>query len=72
LQLYRRHRCDEAIGLFGRAVERGADADRAHYFIGLCHEEQGRTDLARESYRAAVRENPDYEQAIEALRSLGG
>jgi Flp pilus assembly protein TadD len=42
------------------------------YHLGVVYRDLGRTDKAREQFERALRKQPDYLPAIEALRSLAG
>ena len=44
----------------------------AHWRLGMILEHRGRTDDARAEYRAALRLDPDHEEATKALQRLGG
>jgi predicted O-linked N-acetylglucosamine transferase (SPINDLY family) len=51
-------RFDEAAAAFGRAIEIRPDYADAHGNLGNTHREQGRADLAVESYRTALKLKP--------------
>ena len=44
----------------------------AHYWIGRLYESQKNTEGARTEYQAALKINPKYKNAQDALKKLGG
>ncbi len=42
----------------------------AHWRLGMVYEHKGQTDLAREEYQAALKLDPEIEQAKKALKKL--
>ena len=42
-----------------------------HFRLGMVYEKEGRKDLARAEYTAAIQLNPKYEDAKKALEALG-
>lgn len=52
------------------AEARGNQVPHAHWRLGMIHEQQGRKDLARQQYQAALRLDPDNQEARDSLKSL--
>lgn len=73
--------------LSGQHLDRGAEAlqrclaltppagapghDAAHWRLGIIHEKRGDKAAARAAYEAALKVNPKFPQALEALKKLG-
>lgn len=61
---------DEALTLFGRALERAPNSADTYVFRGLVHQRGGRLDEARTDFQRAVEIDGDNVRALAALRTL--
>lgn len=61
---------DEAVSYFAKAIEQKPDYYEAHYNLGLCLEEMGDLQNARESYKNALKYYNNYPKAIEGLNRV--
>jgi len=61
---------DEAVKYFAKAIEQKPDYYEAHYNLGLCLEEMGDIQNARESYKNALKYHNNYPKAIEGLNRI--
>jgi tetratricopeptide (TPR) repeat protein len=63
VQLANLGRFNEAADKFVQALALDSSLSEAHYLLGLCRQQDGRTDAALQSFRAALKLNPNYPQA---------
>ena len=63
---------DPAAHAYAMALSLGASGmSDAHLLAGLLHEEQGNRQKALQSYKSALRFNPENSDALEELRAIG-
>jgi tetratricopeptide (TPR) repeat protein len=63
-------RYDDVIELTNTNLEQSDDLEESYYYKGRALEAQGKIEAARSSYEQAVRNNPQYTEAQEALDAL--
>jgi tetratricopeptide (TPR) repeat protein len=63
-------RYDDVIELTNTNLEQSDDLEESHYYKGRALEAQGKIEAAQSSYERAVRNNPQYTEAQEALDAL--
>ncbi len=63
---------DAAAAALSRSLELNRHVADTHYYLGYVAEQQGDLDNALESYREALRYNPDSAEAQEGLARLEG
>ena len=51
-------------------VKVNPESAEAFYYIGLCHEKEGRADQALEAFQTALRFDPDHAKAREKVQPL--
>lgn len=69
----RRERWTEATRMYEMALQTHPDAvsaSLAHYYLGMIHQQHGRSDQAKAEYQAALVANPRNDEAKKALASL--
>jgi hypothetical protein len=69
-QMLKMGHADTAVTLLARNVAKFPHSARAHYGLGRALTEQGRTEPAREQFRAALAIDPAFERARTALAQL--
>lgn len=68
---FRLEHFDAARSIFREVTKAQPDHEKAHYYVGLCHERQGGDEEAADAFRAALRARPDFELAKKKLDELG-
>jgi len=61
-----------AINNFKKSLAISANASDTHFHLGEAYEGQGETELARKSYEKALKLEPNYQEAKEALEKING
>jgi tetratricopeptide (TPR) repeat protein len=69
--LYNSGKYEEALDVLNRAITLQNNFDEGYYWMGRCLEKMNRTSEAIESYRTALRYDPDFVEAKDALGKLG-
>ena len=69
--LHRMQRYTRAVELFTQVTQAEPERRAAWFNLGLCHEQVGRRGEARRSFEEALRLDPSYEKAKEALARVG-
>lgn len=69
--LYNSGKYEEALNVLNRAITLQNNFDEGYYWMGRCLEKLNRTAEAIESYRTALRYDPDFIEAKDALGKLG-
>jgi tetratricopeptide (TPR) repeat protein len=69
--LYNTGKYEEALDVLNRAITLQNNFDEGYYWMGRCLEKMNRTAEAIESYRTALRYDPDFIEAKDALSKLG-
>ena len=59
--------CERALSCFEEVIQKRADHAEAHFFIGICHLDQGDYSKAIKAYKQAIQVRPDYDGAYYAL-----
>ena len=70
--LYYLDRYGEALGLFEKGIRTNPDLHGLHNGAGWCYLRLGRKPQARAAFQRALALRPDYQDAVEGLRQLGG
>jgi len=71
IALYNLGKYEEALTVMNKAITLQNNFDEGYYWMGRCLEKMGRKDEAIESYRTALKYDPDYVEAKTALQQLG-
>jgi tetratricopeptide (TPR) repeat protein len=61
---------NEAAAVMNKAVTVQNNYAEGHYLLGYCLEKMGNTDEALDSYETAIRYDPTFEEAREAMQRL--
>ncbi len=69
--LYNQGKYQEALEVMGKAVTIKPDFDEAYFWMGKCYEKTGDKNDAIENYQMALKIDPDYLEAKDALAKLG-
>lgn len=70
IRLVLEQKYEEAIPHFEKAVEIDPSYFEAYHNLGICHEQLGKNDLAREFYEKVLTLQPNYQLSILALNRL--
>jgi tetratricopeptide (TPR) repeat protein len=69
---YKKQLPDLAIRAFEESLAKNPDNPIFHYHLGLAAAKQGNLARARRSYQEALKLKPDYTDAQQALKTIGG
>jgi tetratricopeptide (TPR) repeat protein len=69
---YQRQLPDLAIRAFEDSIAKSPNNAIYHYHLGLALAKQGNLTRARRSYQTALKLRPDYPEAQQALKTVGG
>ena len=72
IALYDLGKYEDALKVLTKAVTLQNNFDEGYYWRGRCFEKLGELDEAIDDYRTALVYSPDYTEAREALKRLGG
>lgn len=71
IALYDMGKYEEALNVLNRAITLQNNFDEGYYWMGRCLEKLNRTSEAIESYRTALRYDPEFIEAKDALGKMG-
>jgi cytochrome c-type biogenesis protein CcmH/NrfG len=63
---------DLAIRAFEDSIAKNPNNATFHYHLGLASAKQGNLARARRSYQTALKLRPNYPEAQQALKTIGG
>ena len=69
---YQKQLPDLALRAFEDSIAKNPNNPIYHYHLGLASAKQGNLARARQSYQAALKLRPDYPDAQQALKTIGG
>ncbi|MFD2566790.1 hypothetical protein [Pseudotenacibaculum haliotis] len=61
---------ENAIILFKKAIELGADSETHYYNLGLAYELSGKREEAKQQYNIILKKNPNYQDVKQRLKAL--
>jgi Flp pilus assembly protein TadD len=63
---------DQAVRAFEESIAKNPNNHLYHYHLGLALAKQGNLARARQSHQAALKLKPDFTDAQQALKTIGG